>query len=705
MFKKTFLVSTAAILISFLASCSLVNSPDNSGSVTLTLSRSAARNADSDLETLYVDVSLKGDYSETQTIIFQSGSTKETATFDQIKPKSKVYIEANAYTKDSTSGEKNYEYTGKSDTIKIKSGENNISLTLKKLYSVWFELNGGSGDFKTQRVVSGEKAIRPETDPTKEATEDCAYEFAGWYTSDDVKFDFDKPIKKDTILYAKWNEKHIFTVTFDSNNGDNEPFATERIVEGKSVSEPENHPEKEGTEGFAYVFSGWYKSIDDETPFDFNTPIEESITLYAKWITKQWFTVTFKADIDADEDFDTARVLEGNKVSAPETNPTKAETAEKIYTFDCWVTADDEAFDFDTPITGNITLYARYTEKNIYTVTFDSDNGATSAFATEKVIEGNKVSRPDTDPVRTDTEDEKFQFAGWYTSKGTAFDFNTEITDNITLIAHYAVTHIYKVSFNLNGGEGTFETQRITEGEKATRPSTEPTRENTATAEYTFGGWYTSTDNGETISDEPFDFDTPITGNLTLYAFWNSTEKFTVSFNVNGGTGNFESQNVTNGEKATEPTTQPTKEGDENTKYTFIGWYTSSDEGKTLSETPFDFAKTKITKSITLYAKWNVQVTSSIDVEIPYENVTKEMLITSMRGQEGGTWEITAKEGYDSYTWKWDGVTQSEYNNKIVFITPTAIKGGTYTVSLLVTKIIDGETKYYSETTQVTREQ
>ena len=705
MFKKTFLVSTAAILISFLASCSLVNSPDNSGSVTLTLSRSAARNADSDLETLYVDVSLKGDYSETQTIIFQSGSTKETATFDQIKPKSKVYIEANAYTKDPTSGEKNYEYTVKSDTIKIKSGENNISLTLKKLYSVWFELNGGSGDFKTQRVVSGEKAIRPETDPTKEATEDCAYEFAGWYTSDDVKFDFDKPIKKDTILYAKWNEKHIFTVTFDSNNGDNEPFATERIVEGKSVSEPENHPEKEGTEGFAYVFSGWYKSIDDETPFDFNTPIEESITLYAKWITKQWFTVTFKADIDADEDFDTARVLEGNKVSAPETNPTKAETAEKIYTFDCWVTADDEAFDFDTPITGNITLYARYTEKNIYTVTFDSDNGATSAFATEKVIEGNKVSRPDTDPVRTDTEDEKFQFAGWYTSKGTAFDFNTEITDNITLIAHYAVTHIYKVSFNLNGGEGTFETQRITEGEKATRPSTEPTRENTATAEYTFGGWYTSTDNGETISDEPFDFDTPITGNLTLYAFWNSTEKFTVSFNVNGGTGNFESQNVTNGEKATEPTTQPTKEGDENTKYTFIGWYTSSDEGKTLSETPFDFAKTKITKSITLYAKLNLQFTSSIYVEIPYENVTKEMLITSMRGQEGGTWEITAKEGYDSYTWKWDGVTQSEYNNKIVFITPTAIKGGTYTVSLLVTKIIDGETKYYSETTQVTREQ
>ena len=629
MFKKTFLVSTAAILISFLASCSLVNSPDNSGSVTLTLSRSAARNADSDLETLYVDVSLKGDYSQTQTISLTSESQKATANFDQIKPNASIYIEANAYIKEPGLNEKYILYKGVSNSIKVKPGENNISLSLKKLYTVWFELNGGTGDFDEQRVVSGEKATKPETEPTKEATEDCAYEFIGWYTSDDALFNFDTPITQDTILYAKWAQKSFVTVTFDSNNGkDEEPFATVRIVEGKTVKEPENHPEKEGTDEFAYEFSGWYTSADAKTQFDFTTPIDKDITLYAGWITKQWFTVTF-----------------------------------------------------------------------------DSDNGAVAAFATKNVLEGDKVSAPETNPTKADTDDEKYKFDGWYTTEGTAFDFNTEITDNITLIAHYAVTHIYKVSFNLNGGEGTFETQRITEGEKATRPSTEPTRENTASAEYTFGGWYTSTDNGETISDEPFDFDTPITGNLTLYAFWNSTEKFTVSFNVNGGTGNFESQNVTNGEKATEPTTQPTKEGDENTKYTFTGWYTSSDEGKTLSETPFNFTKTKITKSITLYAKWNVQVTSSIDVEIPYENVTKEMLITSMRGQEGGTWEITAKEGYDSYTWKWDGVTQSEYNNKNVFITPTAIKGGTYTVSLLVTKIIDGETKYYSETTQVTREQ
>lgn len=616
MFKKTFLVSTAAILISFLASCSLVNSPDNSGSVTLTLSRSAARNADSDLETLYVDVSLKGDYSQTQTISLTSESQKATVTFDQIRPNASIYIEANAYLKEPGLNEKYFLYKGTSDSIKVKSGTNNISLALKKLYTVWFELNGGTGDFDAQRLVSGEKATKPETEPTKEATDDYAYEFIGWYTSDDVLFDFDTPIKQDTILYAKWAQKSFVTVTFDSNNGkDEEPFTTVRIVEGKTVKEPENHPEKEGTDEFAYEFSGWYTSADAKTQFDFTTLIDKDITLYAGWITKQWFTVTF-----------------------------------------------------------------------------DSDNGAVAAFATKKVLEGDKVSAPETNPTKADTDDEKYKFDGWYTTKGTAFDFNTEITDNITLIAHYAVTHIYKVSFNLNGGEGTFETQRITEGEKATRPSTEPTRENTASAEYTFGGWYTSTDNGETISDEPFDFDTPITGNLTLYAFWNSTEKFTVSFNVNGGTGNFESQTVTNGDKATEPTTQPTKEGDENTKYIFTGWYTSSDEGKTLSETPFNFTKTKITKDTVLYAGWKVKVAGGLDIELPiaeYEYIT---VLGPVYNADNESFTFTAEEGFDTYLWKYDG---SEAGSSNTFTTPALTLPGVYDVILLATKTVNGQKKYY----------
>lgn len=46
---------------------------------------------------------------------------------------------------------------------------------------------------------------------------------------------------------------------------------------------------------------------------------------------------------------------------------------------------------------------------------------------------------------------------------------------------------------------------------------------------YTFDGWYTSTDGGATLSASAYDFDTPVTDNLTLYAKW--TEKASVSIN------------------------------------------------------------------------------------------------------------------------------------------------------------------------------
>lgn len=1043
MFKKTFFVLTAALLFS-LTSCSFINSPDTSGSVTLNLSQSIARLAESDSENLYIDVSLKGDYEQTKTI---SAATEDTVTFDELKPESQVYLEAKAYIKDATSSETVLKYSGKSDTIKIKNGDNNVTLTLTRIYSVTFKTNDGTGTYEVQHIRSGEKASKPAKDPVRVSEdEDLSYTFAGWYTSEDegktlsenpfdfestsikqdlvlyagwkevpvvyvtvsfnsngsgsmiesqripkgtfakepttkptrpndethkyifdgwyisedngetfadkpfdfentpitenitlfakwtvklyyyvvfnlngaggaissqlviecgyaerpsepsrtgdethtyvfdgwyesegattnisdtpfdfentpithttylvakwsetkyyyvsfntkggngsytnqkVKegetatepgigptktsdtdhvytfagwytsedggitlsdkpFDFSTAIKSNITLYAGWTVKQYFTVTFDSNNGSSEIFDTKRVLEGNKVTAPTTNPTKTNTDGEEYSFVGWYTTegapYDFDTPisgdltlialystenfykvtfdlnggtgtiseqripeggkatkpsknpekaettegvytfdgwftaegtaYDFDTPITGNLTLFAHYAIKSYFTVTFKSNNGTDSIFATDKVLEGNKTSAPESSPEKAQTEDEIYTFDAWYTTEGTAYDFDTPISGDLTLIAHYAIKHIYTVTFDADTGATSAFATEKVIEGNKLSRPATNPTKTDTEDEKYTFDGWYTSKGLAFDFDTAISENITLIAHYAVTHIYSVTFNLNGGKGTIETQRVTEGEKASRPSTNPTRDSTDTAEYTFGGWYTSKDNGESLSDEPFDFDTPIDGNLTLYAFWNSTEKFTVSFNVNGGTGTFESQVITNGEKATEPSTVPTRESTESNAYTFTGWYTSSDEGKTLSEIPFDFAKTKITKNIVLYAGWKVKVSGGIEIDIPLDNIdTSINVIGPVYDDETGTYTFTADEGFDTYNWRFDGLekdssTGESFSTTNIFTTPnmkTGIKSapGYYDVSLIATKVIDGVTHYYSFYTQI----
>ena len=76
--------------------------------------------------------------------------------------------------------------------------------------------------------------------------------------------------------------------------------------------------------------------------------------------------------------------------------------------------------------------------------------------------------------------------------------------------------------------------------------------------------------------------------------------RHTVSFDSKGGTVTPDSQTVLHGGLATQPTGNqvPTKTG-----YTFDGWYTSSDGGKTLSGSRYNFG-TEVTGDMVLYAKW-----------------------------------------------------------------------------------------------------
>ena len=69
-------------------------------------------------------------------------------------------------------------------------------------YKVTFVLNDGTaGAFEQQVVSGGSKALRPQTDPTRQL-----YRFTGWYTEAEAinPYDFSKVVTSDLVLYAGW---------------------------------------------------------------------------------------------------------------------------------------------------------------------------------------------------------------------------------------------------------------------------------------------------------------------------------------------------------------------------------------------------------------------------------------------------------------------------------------------------------------------
>ncbi len=217
---------------------------------------------------------------------------------------------------------------------------------------------------------------------------------------------------------------------------------------------------------------------------------------------------------------------------------------------------------------------------NVYhSVIFDS-NGGTSV-RTQTVKHGEYA-------VYKSTSRPGYEFLGWYLN-GEKYDFSTPVTEKITLVAKWEKKatetpsddkEIYIVDFDSNGGSRV-SSQKVEEGERVSRPSN-PTRDC-----YDFVGWYTNAS-----LTKKYDFSTPVTSDMTLYAKWedNGTcrETYRVKFDSNGGTS-VATQRVDEGDRATEPR-DPTRSG-----YTFLGWY--------LNGRRFSF-NTRIYEDITLEAKW-----------------------------------------------------------------------------------------------------
>ena len=213
-----------------------------------------------------------------------------------------------------------------------------------------------------------------------------------------------------------------------------------------------------------------------------------------------------------------------------------------------------------------------------YTVTFNAYGGFPTPDE-QHVKSGEKAVLP-ADPTL-----KGYTFAFWYLGEdeqnATAYDFDTPVTENITLTAKWNINK-YTVTFNSYGGTPVPPVQEVEYGLTATKPA-DPTLKG-----YTFAFWYLGEDEQNATA---YDFDTPVTENITLTAKWN-INKYTVAFNTDGGTPVPPAQEVEYGLTATEPDPAPTKTG-----YTFTGWY--------LGDEKYDFSAA-VEQNITLTAKWHI---------------------------------------------------------------------------------------------------
>lgn len=88
-------------------------------------------------------------------------------------------------------------------------------------------------------------------------------------------------LQGDTTVTAAYSALSEYTVTFNSNGGTS--VASQTVAAGGKVVKPTD-PTKPSTSTMRYTFAGWYSNSALTTAYDFDSIVNSSFTLYAKWI-------------------------------------------------------------------------------------------------------------------------------------------------------------------------------------------------------------------------------------------------------------------------------------------------------------------------------------------------------------------------------------------------------------------------------------
>ena len=294
-----------------------------------------------------------------------------------------------------------------------------------KLYNLltdkYFTNDPADGNIKLE---AGEYFFRFTTEEEKVEYEECAYYIAG--TLEDTVWGVCETSPK-----LVWDETaELYTVEI-TNTGSIE-F---KVVYGSVLG---------GVKGEAY----WYGNDEGQ-----NVAIFEAgdYTVTFDPATKKVDVVEALSDVTVSFDLNYPEGVEGpeGQVAPADQTISKRATATKPdpdpelegYNFLGWYTDKEctEVFEFTTPVTKDMTLYARWVAKEVVVVpnvTFNLNYTGAPAANVVATVNG-KVAKPE-DPIR-----KGYLFLGWYTSVSGSvlFDFDTTVMADTNVYAHWVYAY------------------------------------------------------------------------------------------------------------------------------------------------------------------------------------------------------------------------------------------------------------------------
>jgi len=414
-----------------------------------------------------------------------------------------------------------YTFAGWDGTPVAVNGEATYKATYsatKNKYTITW-LNDDDTQIDQTSVEYG--VVPTHDDPAKQATAEFTYTFAGWDNT---------PVavtSEATYKATYTSAKNSYTITWLDD--DNSALGSTTVEYG--VVPTHEDPTKQPTAQYGYTFVGWSPAISAVTG---NATYKATYTDTINQYTISWLD-------------DTGTLVDQTKVAYGATpahaNIYKESDDQYDYTFVGWTPTL-------VPVTGDASYSAIFTTAGkSYTVTFYFEDGVT-ILDQMTLPYGAIPSTPYIPSIPSDAN-HTYTFSGWSPEIAP-------VTGDISYVPTFtAIPNQYTVIFrNYNGKE--LQRKKVDYGTIPEYEGDEPSRPATNSYTWAFEGWTPEL--------------TAVVGDATYTAVYTKVmNTYTILFYDEDGTTLLDEVTVEHGQK---PTTSviPTKEADEEYRYTFAGW-------------------------------------------------------------------------------------------------------------------------------------